>query len=202
MLKTHNIGRASPDSHQSVSDDKYQMLWRKMNYTDNLHVNYGVMARQGLEGKWDFILNLAMASASAPKGEQFWVAVGSFIYVCSLFFFSSWGNCISSFLFPFSSWKFSCCIWFVEIRTAMGSCLSLLCGEKGLESLLSQGKSLVNSRVWLCWKLRKLSRFKTTPLFRAPLTYSSSWSNPLPPRSLSCSLSPFPKYFLNLQSVL
>lgn len=62
-----SFSRLSP---QSVSDDKYQMLWRKMNCTDKLHVNYAVMVRQGLEGKWGFILNLAMASASAPKGEQ------------------------------------------------------------------------------------------------------------------------------------
>lgn len=59
----------SKTSYQSVSDDKYQMLQRKINYADNLHGNYIVMARKGSRGMWDFILSLAKASASASKGQ-------------------------------------------------------------------------------------------------------------------------------------
>lgn len=76
----------SRSSHQSVSDDKYQMLWRKINHADKLHVNYTVMTRKGAGGTWDFILNLTKASASTPKGEEYRVALGSFIHICSLFF--------------------------------------------------------------------------------------------------------------------
>lgn len=60
-----SFSRISP---KSVSDDKYQML-QKINYADNLHVNYTAKARKGSGGIWDFILNLAEASATVPKGE-------------------------------------------------------------------------------------------------------------------------------------
>lgn len=46
-------------SYQSVSDDKYQMLQRKINYADNVHVNCTVLARKGFGRIWDFIWNLA-----------------------------------------------------------------------------------------------------------------------------------------------
>lgn len=61
-----SFSRISP---KSVSDDKYQMLQKEINYADNVPVNYAVRARKGSGGIWDFILNLAEASASVPKGE-------------------------------------------------------------------------------------------------------------------------------------
>lgn len=61
-----SFSRISPES---VSDDKYQMLQWKINYADNLHVNYTAKARKGSGGIWDFILNLAEASVSVPKGK-------------------------------------------------------------------------------------------------------------------------------------
>lgn len=108
-------------SHQFVSDDKYQMLERKINYAGNLHINYTVMARKGSGGIWDFILNLPMASAS-PKGSSFELLyVHSYIYVHCFFFsfflaFALSFFFFSFFLLPFFLWKNCCYVWFVEIR--------------------------------------------------------------------------------------
>lgn len=138
-------------SHQFVSDDKYQMLERKINYAGNLHINYTVMARKGSGGIWDFILNLPMASAS-PKGSSFELLyVHSYIYVHCFFFSFFLAFALSFFFFlsffcPFSFGR-TAVMSGLQRSECHGQFLSLMCGGKGLESLLNQDKSLANSMV-------------------------------------------------------